>query len=212
VRLLAFDAALGITSAAVLVNGHVVAERALTGERGCRSNLLAAVAAGVLDESGMAPDALDAIAANVGPGSFTGLRSSLALAWGLAAGAGCRVIAATVREVFAQAMPPVPGRALWVAVESHRAGHVFLAPDGPFRAVAEDEFPDPVGPVTLAGDAAAKVLPFLLARRADVVLMERCQPRAHNVAAVALLRHEGRLPPLAAIPLYVDPPAARRRL
>jgi tRNA threonylcarbamoyladenosine biosynthesis protein TsaB len=209
VRLLALDAALATASVAVLVNGTVVAECASTGLPGHGRNRLAAAAAGVLDAAGVAPEALDAVAANVGPGSFTGLRASLALAWGLAAAVGCRVIGATVLEAFAQAIPPAPGRALWVAVESHRAGHVFLAPDGPFRAVAEDEIPEPIGPVTLAGDAAAKVVPFLLARRADVVLMDRCHPRARDVAAAALLRREGKLPPLAATPLYVDPPVAR---
>ena len=48
---------------------------------------------------------LDAVAAVVGPGGFTGIRAALALAEGIGLGAGIPVIGVTTGEALAAAVP-----------------------------------------------------------------------------------------------------------
>ncbi len=58
----------------------------------------------VLTEAGMSLSMLDGIAASIGPGAFTGVRISVAVAQGLAFGAGLPVVAVTTLEALASAM------------------------------------------------------------------------------------------------------------
>jgi tRNA threonylcarbamoyladenosine biosynthesis protein TsaB len=208
-RLLAVDAALAGCSAAVLAGGRIVAERRLAGQH-AQAALLPALAAAVLEEASIRPAFLDAVAATVGPGSFTGLRASLAFVQGLAQANGAAITGVTVAEALAAAAPAVIGRALWVAIDTGRRGRVFLVADGMVRAIALETLPQPSGPVMLAGDAAGVVAARLAARGADVMLTDAKQPLARDVARVAERRLTGALPPLPAQPLYVDAPEARR--
>jgi hypothetical protein len=64
-------------------------------------------------------------------------------------------------------------------------------------------------PIAVAGNAAVEVAARLAARGADVMLTDARLPVGTHVAQVGALRHAGALPPLAAQPLYVDPPEAR---
>jgi tRNA threonylcarbamoyladenosine biosynthesis protein TsaB len=63
--------------------------------------------------------------------------------------------------------------------------------------------------VAVAGDAAPAVAARLAARDVDVMLTDARLPLARHVAVVAAQRLAGRLRPLPAQPLYVDPPEAR---
>ncbi len=203
-RLLALDASLSNCSAAILVDGFAVIEQAVPGEQGKQ---LALLAEAVLAKAGIRPAALDAVAVSIGPGSFTGLRVSSALAWGLACAVRREPVGVSLREVFTHALPAPAGRTLWIAIDSRRVKHVFLAADGPFRAVGRAALPQPSGPIAVVGDAAPEVVARLAARGADAVLAAALPPHARDVGAVALRRLAGALPPLAAAPLYVDPPA-----
>ena len=203
-RLLALDASLANCSAAVLVDGLVVSEQAVAGGQGKQ---LALLAEAVLATAGVRPAALEAVAVSVGPGSFTGLRASSALARGLACVAAAEPVGVSLLEVFKHALPAPIGRTLWVAVDSRRINHLFLAANAPFRSVARAALPVPSDPIIVAGDAAAVVVADLVARGADALLAGPLQPRARDVGAVALRRLAWVLPPLAAVPLYVDPPA-----
>jgi tRNA threonylcarbamoyladenosine biosynthesis protein TsaB len=202
-KILALDSALKRASAAILSENHVLG--AASGEG---SAALAVLAGRALAASGLAARDLDAVAATVGPGSFTGIRAGLALASGLALAAGIPVVGVSVAEAIAASLPDVPpgafGEHLWVAIDSRR-GHVFLDRAGELASYALASLPRPAGPVVLAGDAAEAVAPFLgaEARLAAVLL-----PDAAGVARAAALRLAGRLPPRASLPLYVDPPAA----
>ncbi len=207
-RILALDAALGACCTAILIDGVVVAERALPVGRG-QAALLAPMAAAVLAQAGLRPAALDAVAATVGPGSFTGLRAALALAHGLALGAGCPVIGVTVAEALAAALPSLPGRTLWAAIDSLRAGRVFLDIGGAVHAAMLTALPMPQGAVVVVGDAAPEVAARLAARGADVMLGDARRPRAGDVARVAGLRLRGEVAMLAAQPLYGERPLAR---
>jgi tRNA threonylcarbamoyladenosine biosynthesis protein TsaB len=219
VFILALDASLSRCSAALLGDERVLAERARDGDRG-HAAALPPMAAAVLAEAGLRAADLDAVAAVVGPGGFTGLRAALALAHGIALGAGLPVVGVTTGEALAATVPPGQraGRAVWTAVDNRR-GRVALerfarcgAP-GPVAAppevVSVDELPAPCGRVVVAGDAAEAVVERLAARGADALLSAVRLPDAAGAARVAALRLSGRLPPLPARPLYAEPPAVR---
>jgi tRNA threonylcarbamoyl adenosine modification protein YeaZ len=202
-RILALDAALARCSAGLVVDGTLAAESA----RG-QATLLAPMVRAVLAEAGLAADALDAVAVTVGPGSFTGLRASLALALGIGLAVARPVVAVTVAEAFAEALPRLGSRVLWTAIDSRR-GRIFLDVGGSVRAVDLDRLPAAEGRLAVAGDAAIAVAARLAARGDDVMLTDARLPAPLHVALAAARRLAGELAPLAAQPLYVDPPEAR---
>ena len=223
VFILALDASLSRCSAALQGEGRLLAHRSRDDDRG-HAAALPPMAAAVLAEAGLRAADLDAVAAVVGPGGFTGLRAALALAQGIALGAGLPVIGVTTGEALAAAVPPElrAGRAVWAAVDNRR-GRVALerfAPRGGSAAAAAppevfsaDDLPTANGGrVVVAGDAAEAVAERLAARGSDVLLSVVRLPDAACAARVAALRLSGRLPPLLAHPLYAEPPAVRRPL
>jgi tRNA threonylcarbamoyladenosine biosynthesis protein TsaB len=99
-------------------------------EGGARASQRAlALAFELLDQAGLAPAALDAIAFGRGPGAFTGLRTACAIAQGLAFGLGRPVLAidslALVAE-DARAQQGAAAEALWVAMDA-RMDEVYAA-------------------------------------------------------------------------------------
>jgi tRNA threonylcarbamoyl adenosine modification protein YeaZ len=204
--MLGIDAALGRASVALVRDGAVVMERSAAGGRG-QSSALAPMVASVLAGACVAAADLDGIAVTVGPGSFTGIRAALALAHGLALGAGRPVVGVTVAEALAAALPG-GRRAVWCAIDSRR-GRVFLDTGAVASAVALDDLPAAAGPVAVTGDAAVAVAARMAARGDDVLLTDARLPRASDVARVGARRLSGDLPPLAAQPLYIDPPEAK---
>ena len=204
---LALDSALARCSAGIVADGVLRAGRRQKAGRG-QAALLPMMVAAVLDEAGVSATDLDLIAVTVGPGSFTGIRAGLALAHGIALGAGVAVVGVTVGEALADALPHLGTRTLWSAIDSRR-GRVFLERDGSVVACALDSLPRPAGPVAVAGDAAVAVAAWLAAHDIDVMLTDARLPTARHVAMASVRRLAGALPPLAAQPLYVDPPEAR---
>lgn len=200
-NILGLDAALAACSAAVVAEGVVRAEAQAEGGRGYATQL-PLMARRVLE----GVDRLDAVAVTVGPGSFTGLRAAIALAQGIALGAGCPVVAVRVAEALAEAVGATR-RPLWVALDNRR-GRIFLDRGAGLAAVALEEVPLPEGPVALAGDAAAALAGRLAAAGAEVQLTKAVRPQARAVAAVGLRRLRGELAALAVRPLYVEPPQA----
>ena len=98
-RVLAFDAATEACSVALL-NGDETIGRCAVGIPAAAPQLLA-MAESVLAEAGLALTMLDGVAASVGPGAFTGVRITVAVAQGLAFGAGLGVAAVTTLEALA---------------------------------------------------------------------------------------------------------------
>ncbi len=206
-RILALDAALGACAAGVTEDGVVRAVALRPAAQG-QAGRIAVMAETVLAEAGCTPARLDAVAVTVGPGSFTGIRAALALAHGIALAGGIPVIGVSVGEALAAALTLPAGWTLWSAIDSRR-GRVFLERDGVVAGFALDDLPHPPGPVALAGDAAASVAAYLAARGNQVMLTNLRVPPVAGIALAAAARHSGRLPPRAAVPLYVDPPAVR---
>ncbi|WP_439580299.1 tRNA (adenosine(37)-N6)-threonylcarbamoyltransferase complex dimerization subunit type 1 TsaB [Elioraea sp.] len=162
-----------------------------------------AAAIAILAQQVLADATPDAVAVTIGPGSFTGVRAALALARGIALGAGIPLIPVTTGEALAAAAPDGP---VLAAIDSRR-GHIFLMPftvtDGlPHLTAAPTAWRpgEPPPPIArIVGDAAPT-----LRTGAEATL-----PAAHDVARVALARLKGTLAPLDAAPLYIDPPAVR---
>jgi tRNA threonylcarbamoyladenosine biosynthesis protein TsaB len=98
-RILAIEASTEASSVA-LMNGTEVIFRMQDSGRSQAEGLLAWVRA-LLAESGTALAELDAIAASVGPGAFTGVRVGVAVAQGLAFGADLPVVPVMTLETLA---------------------------------------------------------------------------------------------------------------
>lgn len=98
-RLLALDASTEACSAALLLEDRLISR---TEERvGGQAERLLELVDAVLAEAGLRPAALDAIVADVGPGTFTGVRLGVAVAQGLAFGAALPVVPITSLEALA---------------------------------------------------------------------------------------------------------------
>jgi tRNA threonylcarbamoyladenosine biosynthesis protein TsaB len=98
-RVLALDTATEGCSVALLVGGESI-DRFAELRQGHAEQVLAMVES-VLAEAQVSLSMLDGIAASVGPGSFTGVRISVAVAQGLAFGANLRVAPVTTLEALA---------------------------------------------------------------------------------------------------------------
>ncbi len=207
-RLLVIDAALARANVAIVEAGVVLSERH-SAERMGLAGALPVMLREVLRESGLGAGDFDAVAASVGPGSFTGIRAGLSLALGYALPTGKPVIPVSIGEAMAQALPHLGHRTLWTAINSRR-GHVFLETNGSCQSLALDALPKPQGAVAVAGDAAIEVSARLAAWNVDVLLSNARYPSTRAIAAAATLRAQGALSPRAAEPLYVDPPEAKQ--
>jgi tRNA threonylcarbamoyladenosine biosynthesis protein TsaB len=205
-RVLAISSAYGGAACAV-IDGCVRGSLRITEERGLAAALPGRMAE-LLAESGQA---LDLVAVAVGPGSFTGLRAGIALATGIGLALGVPVVGVTVTEALSTAFAAqsaADGRTLWTAIEA-RKGRVFIDMGDGARGYPADALPPAEGRIAVCGNAANWVAGTLAARGADVMLTPLRMAQPADIAAVGVQRAEGRLPALAASPLYVDAPEAR---
>ncbi|GAB4163776.1 MAG: tRNA (adenosine(37)-N6)-threonylcarbamoyltransferase complex dimerization subunit type 1 TsaB [Geothermobacteraceae bacterium] len=103
-RYLIVDSSTPAGSLALCENGQVLAEY-LRHLPGTHTEWLLQAIEYLLDQAGMRPDQLDAIAGVIGPGSFTGLRVGLATVKGLAMAAGLPVVPLSSLELLACGLP-----------------------------------------------------------------------------------------------------------
>lgn len=197
-RLLVLDAALSRCLAALVEEEHVLMERVHDGAHGQAAALPPLVEAVLLGE-------VEAVAVGVGPGSFTGLRTAIALAQGIGLARGIPVVPVTTGEALvAMGDPAFPA---W-AVTENRRGDLFLErPDTAPCVVAEDALPRPEGMTWIMGDGAPRAVARMRARGWPAGLGDARRIEAAALARVALRRLRGEMPALAPEPLYVEPPA-----
>lgn len=169
-----------------------------------------------LEEAGWAARTIGLIAVVVGPGSFTGLRASLALAHGLALGSAAPVVGVTIGEALGPALQDIasslgiPG--IWCVSQARRDRVFIERPSGPgwhADAAMLDRLPLAGPSVLLGGDAAHLVADRLQETGVIVHQSGLSAPSAIAIAEAAIARHAGMLSPLDAQPLYVDPPEAK---
>lgn len=123
---------LGIETAAELVGVALADDLGPLGGawlRGGRrhAEVLAPAIEHVLDHAGVSMKELDALAVDVGPGLFTGLRVGVATAQGLAHGLGIGVVAVTSVAVLAREAYDAGWQGQVAAVVDARRGEVFAA-------------------------------------------------------------------------------------
>lgn len=151
--------------------------------------------------------AITDIAICTGPGSFTGLRTSIALAQGFAAGLGVPLWGVPAAAAYGLAVAE-QSRPLWVAIRARR-GRLFLLREGKAEAFADADVPVPQGPVAIAGAEAPWLAASLAAKGADVMLTRARLLDAAWVGRAALARKQAGQAPGPALPLYIDPPEAK---
>jgi tRNA threonylcarbamoyladenosine biosynthesis protein TsaB len=197
-RLLVLDAALSRCLAALVQGEHVLMERVQEGAHG-QAAALPPLAEAVLRGE------VEAVAVGVGPGSFTGLRTAIALAQGIGLARGIPVIPVTTGEALvAMGDPAYPA---W-AVTENRRGDLFLERPGVAPSVvAEAALPRPEAHTWIMGDGAPRAVARMLARGWPAGLGDARRIEAAALARAALRRMQGKLPPLPLEPLYVEPPA-----
>ncbi|HEY2679587.1 MAG TPA: tRNA (adenosine(37)-N6)-threonylcarbamoyltransferase complex dimerization subunit type 1 TsaB [Steroidobacteraceae bacterium] len=143
-RVLALDAATEACSVALMCGGDVLV-RSLESGKGHAGQLLAMVEQ-VLAQGQLSLAMLDGIAASVGPGAFSGVRISVAVAQGLAFGAGLKVIPVTTLQALAMQVLP-SGETHALACLDARMGEVYW---GSFAADAVRGVAEVLGPAVAA--------------------------------------------------------------
>lgn len=209
-KILALDTSTEYCSAALWLDGEVRQRLEHAGQR--HSLLLLPMVDALLSEAGVAPSALDAVAAAIGPGSFTGLRIATAVAQGLAFGADLPAIPVGTLDALAAGGDADD----IVACLDARMNEIYLAA---FRR-GTNGF-DRVIPPTLASPEALPELPrgqwagcgngfdrfddCIAATWPQVRVIRDRHPEARHVAALAAARYLAgeRHAPEALVPLYV---------
>jgi tRNA threonylcarbamoyladenosine biosynthesis protein TsaB len=190
VNVLAVETATDLVGAAVARHGSV-AERSHLGGR-AHAELLAPAIEEVCALSGCALGDLDALAVDVGPGLFTGLRVGVATAKALGQALGLGVLAVSSLDVLAAgAYEVAPGArsARMVTVVDARRGEVFAAayaagpdgggPDGPDPAAVRTDREGALSPEDLVDwcDELAGAGPLLVVGDGAVRYLDRLAPR-----------------------------------
>jgi len=168
VNLLAIESATDLVGAAVVTSEGRIFERSHAGGRQ-HAELLAPSVDAVCHEAALAVADLDAVAVDIGPGLFTGLRVGVATAKALAQGLGVGLVGVTsldvlaadaVARVAAGTMTGQVGDLTVVAVVDARRGEVFVAryrfgsPSGGRPAAGTGTAGAGGGPGTLVEDPA----------------------------------------------------------
>lgn len=169
-----------------------------------------------LAEADWSARTIDLIAVVVGPGSFTGLRASLALAHGLALGSRASVIGVTVGEALGPALREMARildePAIWCVSQARRDRVFIERPVGAgwqAEAAMLDRLPTTKTSILLGGDAAHPVADRLQALGVTAHHSGLSAPSAIAIAEAAIGRRAGLLPSRDPQPLYVDPPEAK---
>jgi tRNA threonylcarbamoyl adenosine modification protein YeaZ len=207
--ILAFDTAMAACSSALYDAslGRVIARRHERMERG-HAEALAPMILDVMDEAGVGFDALARIGVTIGPGTFTGVRTSVAMARGFALALGVPVIGLDTLSAIAANVAD-DGRPLVVAADARR-GEVYFSTRGSDTApivipIAEAVRRLPQGPVSIIGTGSEAVIEA--ASCTDIHrLRDGDVPDAAKFAPLCTAREQAEGP---VEPLYLRPADAR---
>jgi tRNA threonylcarbamoyladenosine biosynthesis protein TsaB len=209
---------LTIESATNLLEIAVVSERGVVSQSTDYEQRMAESLLPVLQNTlvlaGLAPNAVDMIALNKGPGSFTSLRLGFALAKGFSLAAGCPIYAVPSTRVYAH--PFDNFKAAVVSAIDAKRGRFYAAvfrrgkevtPAGDYTPAQIASFLDPEAPALLAGPSAQALKEHLQNLNPLAALFTVDSPvRAHTAldALSRRMRAQGQ-PPLQENegPLYI---------
>jgi tRNA threonylcarbamoyladenosine biosynthesis protein TsaB len=214
-RVLALDAATEACSVALLCDGELIGRSIEAGK--IHSQHILGMVEELLLEGQMSLAMLDGIAASIGPGAFTGVRISVAVAQGLAFGAGLAVAPVTTLEALALQVLSADNRHAIACLDA-RMGEVYwgcYAADASRGLIATSA--PAVGPpqsVSLAANFAARGIgrgfsayPALAALPGIEIDQEaaRALPNARQIARLGALRlsQGGAVDPADLKPLYL---------
>jgi tRNA threonylcarbamoyladenosine biosynthesis protein TsaB len=156
VNLVAIETATETVGVAVRTDTGIEAEFVLTGRRRHVESLTPALDH-VLAQVGLRPADLGAIAVDIGPGLFTGLRVGVAAAKGLSQALGIGLVAASSLDILLAAAAEVGHHGRVCAAVDARRGEVFAAVRGVGRDGAGREG-DVVTPALFRPDGLAATL------------------------------------------------------
>lgn len=216
-KILALDTSTEACSAALLIDGQVFEQYALTPRE--HTQMILPMVRRVLDEAGLDLHELDGIAFARGPGAFTGLRIAAGVTQGLALGANLPAMPVSSLAALAHGVWRVHGanhvltaldarmhEVYWGAWRVLDEGRVLL--DGVECVLNPANAPIPDGADWFAAGSgwsayADKLLPrfYAVLRAVDAEIL----PRAHDVALIAahLVAQHGWLPATEAQPVYL---------
>jgi len=204
-HVLALDTATEACSVALLIDaaadgrgGRLVESFKIAPRR--HAELVLPMVESVLAEAGLRLTAIDAIAVGRGPGAFTGVRLAIAMAQGLALGAGRPVVAVSTLATLAQGAvgrDAKPGDRVLALIDA-RMGEVYagaflvgndglVAPDGDEAVCAPAALAAPAGDVIVVGSGWGAHREAFLAHwgRAPRAADPDALPRASDLARLA---------------------------
>jgi tRNA threonylcarbamoyladenosine biosynthesis protein TsaB len=217
--ILAFDTCLESCSVAVAVAPamtiHARCERMTTGQ----AERLVPMIGEVMDEAGLAFDALDRIGVTTGPGSFTGMRIGVAAARALALSVGRPVV--TLSSFAVMALSPRLARAMsqdtvviagdarrgQLYVQVFEPGQTFGASPPRLVSIAEAALLGGPGPVVYAGSGASHAADAASERgRVATAVLPDLLPDIRDAIDLVRAATPSAVP---ARPLYLRPPDAK---
>ena len=195
-KILALESSAKAASCAVLADGELLAS-AWQAAGLTHSRTLLPMVEGMLKNSELTMEAMDAVAVAAGPGSFTGLRIGIAAVTGLAWAAEKPCIPVSTLEAMAWPLAHLEG-SIVCAMDARRQqiyNAAFLADSGALERLREDralsleeaaaDLARLDGPMTIVGDGAQMCFDFFTARGIDCRLAP-VHLRLQSAAGVAL--------------------------
>ncbi len=195
-KILALESSAKAASCAVLADGELLAS-AWQAAGLTHSRTLLPMVEGMLKNSELTMEAMDAVAVAAGPGSFTGLRIGIAAVKGLAWAAEKPCIPVSTLEAMAWPLAHLEG-SIVCAMDARRQqiyNAAFLADSGALERLREDralsleeaaaDLAGLDGPMTIVGDGAQMCFDFFTARGIDCRLAP-VHLRLQSAAGVAL--------------------------
>ncbi len=216
-KILAIDTVTEVCSVALNLHGAVTQRLEIAAGH---SRLVLGMAQTLLRQCGLTLDQLDALAVDIGPGSFTGTRIGIGVAQGLAFGAGLKVIPVRSLEALAHAQP---NETVLPAIDA-RMGQIYhglyRTPDGVLQTIGEPALAEPAqlarpqqGGIVGVGSAWDRYAPMLLEATGGAVSkwLAGRHPEARAVSQVAAARGLiEAVSPLDLIACYVREEVAER--